>query len=615
MANSRTLSGMDKKQGARSMKRHVWWLFPAVLTLLGCLYAFNANPYFAYLITSWLIFGLVAFALDLVWGKCGVLSLGHTVFFGFGAYVYGALAINLAPIVGNTYLLAIVIGAFAGCLLAAVIGYFIFYGRLGPLQTTIITYTLVLLVATLSISLNFKFGSARIGGANGMTGIPPFTLELLGIDGPLDRRHSLVATLFAIAMIFIGTLYLLRRPFGLIINGIKQNELKTELLGYDVRRYKLILFSFSGLISGIAGAFFAAWAAYVSPSLFSVVQALFIPIYVLVGGLGTLYGAFIGALFIGWLTFWLGGGAAGGQTTLILGFVLIAIVVFAPKGLLGMLATLRDKYSGARPDDETDLLAEYETAGLSSIFSTEGEKKVILETVDLRKNFGGVVATNNVSLKFYNRGIHCIIGPNGAGKSTYLNTCVGLIKPDSGQILFDNQDIVRAEPFERVNRGMGIKLQVASILEDLTVFENLWLAAYSHSKDEARANHLVDEILKVIGLRDKTNVAASELAHGQQQWLDIGMVLCLEPKIMFLDEPAAGMTGGERNRTVEILKVLSQYIGVVVVEHDMDFIRRLASPVTVLHQGAVFAQGTIDDLRKDEGVLDIYLGRQTDDRD
>lgn len=592
-----------------STKGRFWWVLPVVIVAAVCAYGLMADVYIAYLMTSWVIFGLLAFSLDLVWGKGGDLSLGQTVFFGLGAYAYGIAAINFAPVIGNTYLLAILMGALAGIVFSALIGYFIFYGRLGPLQTTIITYTLVLLMATLAISLTFKLGSARVGGANGMTGIPPLSLELIGLKGALSRQQSLIATLVAVLAIMVATLYLLRRPFGLIINGIRQNALKTELLGYDVRRYKLLLFIISGGIAGIAGGLYAAWAAYVSPSLFSVVQALFIPIYVLVGGLGTLYGAFLGALFIGGLTFWLGGGAAGGQTTLILGVVLIVLVVFAPKGLLGIVqGLLRRKTIDS--DDSNDVTGPIETAGLATIFKSNAQRRVILETVALQKRFGGVVATDNVTLKFYNQGIHCLIGPNGAGKSTYLNTCIGLIKPDSGKILFDGVDVVKAEPFERVNRGMGIKLQVAKVLEELTVHENLWLAAFSKSRDEAHADLLVSEILKVIGLSGKADKAASELAHGQQQWLDIGMVLCLEPKIMFLDEPAAGMTGMERKRTIDILRVLSQYIGIVVVEHDMDFIRELDSPVTVLHQGAVFASGSIDELRSNDDVLDIYLGRQ-----
>lgn len=591
------------------MSQHFWWLTPVVLVVVACLYVVNADAYIAYLMTSWIIFGLVAFSLDLVWGKGGDLSLGHTVFFGLGAYVYGIAAINLAPVTGNTYLYALIFGALAGIVASALIGYFIFYGRLGPLQTTIITYTMVLLMATVAISLAFTVGKARVGGANGMTGIPPLSLELLGLEGSLSRQHSLIATLLAVLGVIVSVLYVLRRPFGLIISGIRQNALKTELLGYDIRRYKLLLFVISGAVAGLAGGLYGAWSAYVSPSIFGVVQALLIPIYVLVGGLGTLYGAFFGALFIGWLTFWLGGGAAGGQTTLILGAVLIIIVVFAPKGILGVVAHLFQRKSTQSESDST-AKPEIDTSGLAKIFESNSERKVILETVGLQKRFGGVIATNNVSLQFYNKGIHCLIGPNGAGKSTYLNTCIGLIKPDSGQIIFDGSDIVRTEPFERVNRGMGIKLQVAKVLEELSVRENLWLAAYSKSRDEARADLLVSEILKVIGLSDKTNTAASELAHGQQQWLDIGMVLCLEPKIMFLDEPAAGMTGVERKRTIEILHIVSQYIGVVVVEHDMEFIRELNSPVTVLHQGAVFATGSIDELRNNDDVLDIYLGRQ-----
>lgn len=606
MENSKQLSSMVQ---INLLSKHLWWIFPTVLVVLGVLFAMTTSPYLAFIATSWIIFGLVAFSLDLVWGKGGDLSLGQTAFFGLGAYLYGIVGINLAPVTGNSFFIVLIFGGLAGGISSALVGYFLFYGRLGPLQTTIITYTLVLVMSTVAISTTFSAGDAVVGGANGMTGIPPLTLEAVGLDPRMSRQWALVLTLLATLAIVLSVLYLLRQPFGLVIDGIRQDPLKTELLGYDVRRYKFLLFTVAGGIAGIAGGFFATWAGYVSPSLFSVTQALLIPIYVLVGGRGSLYGAFVGAIFIGALTFWLGGDAGGGQTTLILGALLIVIVLFAPKGLAGLAHQLWGRFT---PANEASKLAGGDTdiSAVSRLFKEAPERAVILETVGLNKAFGGVVATDNVSLKFYNQGIHCLIGPNGAGKSTFMNTCVGLLKPDSGQILFDGKDVLNLAPCDRVKLGMGIKLQVAKILEELTVHDNLWLAAYGTSRDKAVAEHRVAEILNVIGLTEKSTVLASELSHGEQQWLDIGMVLCLEPKLIFLDEPAAGMTGIERRRTVEILLLLSKYIGVVVVEHDMDFIRDLDSPVTVLHQGGVFANGSIDDLRNNDDVLDIYLGRQ-----
>jgi len=588
-----------------------WWLYPSVFFLLALIFALTTSQYLAYLATSWAVFGLLAFSLDIIWGKGGDLSLGQTVFFGVGAYTYGIVAINLAPVLGNSLLLAVLFGGLSGVLVSGIIGYFIYYGRLGPLQTTIITYTMVLIMATVAISTSFELGSARVGGANGMTGIPPLTIDILGFNS-LTRHGALVATLTIIFIVTLVVVAVLKKPFGLVIDGIRQDVLKTELLGYDVRKYRLALFTIAGCVAGVAGGLYSSWAAYVSPSIFAVTQALLIPIYVLVGGRGSLYGGFLGALFIGWLTFWLGGGVAGGQTTLILGAILILLVLFVPKGASGLInsiigKTMRKTHA---PINEESIAPDLEK--LNYFLEEPEEKKVILETKGLNKKFGGVVATDNVNMSFYNKGIHCLIGPNGAGKSTYLNTCIGVIKPDSGYIVFKDEKIEKLEPCQRVQLGMGIKLQVAKVLEEKTVWDNLWLSSYSKIKNKEEANDIVMSVSDIIGLRHKLYVNAEELSHGEQQWLDIGMVLSLKPEIIFLDEPAAGMTKIERDRTVNILHILSKFVGVVVVEHDMDFIRALESPVTVLHQGAVFTSGSIEELRQNPEVLDIYLGRQKD---
>jgi branched-chain amino acid transport system permease protein len=586
-----------------------WWLYPLVFFVLALIFAYSASQYVAYLATSWAIFGLLAFSLDIIWGKGGDLSLGQTVFFGLGAYTYGIVAINLSPILGNSLLLAVLFGGLSGVLVSGIIGYFIYYGRLGPLQTTIITYTMILIMASVAISTTFELGSARVGGANGMTGIPPLSLEILGFSS-LSKYEALVATLAVIFFVSMFVVSILKKPFGLVIDGIRQDVLKTELLGYDVRKYRLALFTISGCVAGIAGGLYSSWAVYVSPSIFSITQALLIPIYVLVGGRGSLYGGFLGALSIGWFTFWLGGGVAGGQTTLILGAVLILLVLFVPKGASGVVDNILKNWKRNKKGSINAQSSVPNLEKLSSFLEEPGEKKVILETKGLNKKFGGVIATSDVNMSFYNKGIHCLIGPNGAGKSTYLNICVGVIKPDSGEIIFQGKNIERLEPCQRVQLGMGIKLQVAKVLEEQTVWENLWLSSYSRNRNKEESNNIVRTVSEIIGLGHKLYVDAEELSHGEQQWLDIGMVLSLKPKIIFLDEPAAGMTKVERDRTVEILHVLSKFVGVIVVEHDMDFIRALRSPVTVLHQGAVFTSGSIEELRQNPDVLDIYLGRQ-----
>ena len=206
--------------------------------------------------------------------------------------------------------------------------------------------------------------------------------------------------------------------------------------------------------------------------------------------------------------------------------------------------------------------------------------------------------------------VRCVIGPNGAGKSSYLKALAGTYKLDAGQIKFGNRDITRSDPFDRVRQGLGIKMQKAQVFDDLDVRTNLWIAAYSRDRNRDEADRVSGGMLKMLGMHAQGSKPASQLSHGEQQWLDIGMVLCLSPEVMLFDEPAAGMTKDERRQLSQLIKTLSKSAAVVVVEHDMDFVRTLDAEVTVLHQGEVFAQGDIEVLRKDERILDIYLGRR-----
>jgi branched-chain amino acid transport system permease protein len=342
---------------------------------------------------------------------------------------------------------------------------------------------------------------------------------------------------------------------------------------------------------------------------------LLVPIYVLVGGLGTLAGAFVGAIAIGGLSYWLGGGAVGGQTTLILGVVLVLLVLFLRNGMLGALGelwqrSLPDANAAAR-DAGAVSIDPVVLEGLLQEAAIQAGPAKSLATTDLFKRFGGVIPVNKVSRSFSPGQPFSLIGPNGAGKSSYLKTCVGIYPPEAGRIMLGSgEDITRARIFERVRRGMGVKNQKPQVFGELTVFDNLWMAAYARTRSKTAAVDVSGKIMAMLGFTNQAAVQASALSHGQQQWLDIGMVLCLAPRVVLLDEPAAGMTNEETRELSSMVRILARHTTVIVVEHDMEFVRTLEGHVTVLHQGEVFAEGDIDTLRKNERVLDIYLGRR-----
>jgi len=214
------------------------------------------------------------------------------------------------------------------------------------------------------------------------------------------------------------------------------------------------------------------------------------------------------------------------------------------------------------------------------------------------------------SVAFAPRGVHCLIGPNGAGKSSFFNLLIGRFAPSSGRVLWGDKNISTLPPHARVRLGLGIKLQVASIFPGLSLRENLWLAAYGRVRNSHAAAQSAAQWLRWLGFSDgDAHRRAADLAHGQKQWLEIAMVLAGSPTAILLDEPAAGMSSTERDRLAQLLRALGEHAAVIVVEHDMTFVQALQAPVTVLHQGSVFASGAIEDLRRDARILDIYLGR------
>jgi urea transport system ATP-binding protein len=233
-------------------------------------------------------------------------------------------------------------------------------------------------------------------------------------------------------------------------------------------------------------------------------------------------------------------------------------------------------------------------------------------------SFDGFKALNALSFVIDRGELRCIIGPNGAGKTTMMDVVTGKTRPDEGQVRFDGKvDLTRLDEAAIANLGIGRKFQKPTVFEKLSVFANLELARkttrgitrtlFARLTGEARDE--IDAMVRRIGLAGREQVLAGALSHGQKQWLEIGMLLIQDAQLLLLDEPVAGMTDHETEATAELVRSLAGEHTVVVVEHDMEFVRSLASRVTVLHEGSVLADGTIDFVQNHQGVIDVYLGR------
>ena len=235
----------------------------------------------------------------------------------------------------------------------------------------------------------------------------------------------------------------------------------------------------------------------------------------------------------------------------------------------------------------------------------------ILETRDLNKNFGGVVAAHNINFAVNVGELRCMIGPNGAGKSTLFAMLCGIERADSGQILIAGKDVTRMHAFQRVHLGVGLTFQTNRAYHELSVRANLAIPRpIKRTSKSMSADERFRYALEAFELDPKDGTRAGELPHDQLQWLEIAMVLAGNPDLILLDEPTAGLSAEETSRTAEVLKHLNETgLTIVVVEHDMAFVRDVAQTVTVLHQGAVFAEGSVDTITVNEDVKRIYLGK------
>lgn len=236
-------------------------------------------------------------------------------------------------------------------------------------------------------------------------------------------------------------------------------------------------------------------------------------------------------------------------------------------------------------------------------------REVVVETRDLSVRFGGVTANDQVNFTLHAGELRCLIGPNGAGKSTFFKCLTGQLKPSEGQVLIRDIDTTGADPHEVAALGVGIKTQTPNVFDGLSVEENLWLAC-RRWHDARGARRLTEQTLERVRLGPLRGQQVGALGHGQRQWVELGMVMAAEPWLVLLDEPAAGMTDAETEFTADLIRELNRTATMIVVEHDMNFIRAIAQKVTVFHRGAILIEDSMAVISADPTVRDVYLGHK-----
>lgn len=244
----------------------------------------------------------------------------------------------------------------------------------------------------------------------------------------------------------------------------------------------------------------------------------------------------------------------------------------------------------------------------------------LLETKNLRKRFGGLVAVDGVNLSLSKGELRCIIGPNGCGKTTLFNLVTGKLKPTEGEVYYEGEDITNLAIHKVSQKGIARKFQVPSIFGTMNVYENIRVPLFSHQKSHSmfigrtiqeESHDRIMTILREVRLEHRANELSDHLSHGEKQWLEIGMALASKPNLLLLDEPTGGMTLGETRATVELIKRIStdHHISILVIEHDISFVREVKSRVTVMYKGQIINEGTFEEIQKDKTVRQIYLGR------
>lgn len=238
-------------------------------------------------------------------------------------------------------------------------------------------------------------------------------------------------------------------------------------------------------------------------------------------------------------------------------------------------------------------------------------REPIVETRDLTMKFGGVTAVNNVNFTLRERELRCLIGPNGAGKSTFFKCLTGqyVLRHHNGRVYLRGQDVTGWRPYEIVRLGVGIKTQVPSVMNGLSVYENIWLSA-RRVHNRRGADNETRQVIEQMDLGDLSRRLVGEMAHGERQIVELGIVLAQRPQLVLLDEPAAGITGSESEKLVELIRRMNEDAALIVVDHDMQFVRMLNADITVFHQGAVLIEGPPDVVLSDRKVREVYVGNR-----
>jgi branched-chain amino acid transport system permease protein len=562
-------------------------------------------PFWIVLLDNIGLAALVAMGLVLLTGVGGLTSFGQAAFVGFGAYTTAVLttAYGLSPWL--TLPLSLLVSGIAAVLL-------------GLITVRLSGHYLPLGTLAWGLGLFYLFSKLEFLGRNdGISAIPPLSIGSFRMLDPGSIYYAIWAAVLISALV---TMNLLDSRTGRAIRALRRGHIAAEAFGVHTPRAKLLVFIHAAVLAGLSGWLYAHLQRAVNPTPFGAqagIEYLFIAV---VGGAGYVWGGVLGAAIVvilkevlqSYLPLILHG--SGQLETIVFGILLVALLQLAPGGVWPWLMSLLPlKTNGRKPDTSLTLPARVRAAS---------EPNLLLQVDKARKQFGGVIAVNNVSFDVRAREIVALIGPNGAGKSTTFNLITGVLTATAGSISVLGRKVDNAPPQEIVKLGISRTFQHVKLVPDMTVLENVAIGAHlrGHSgpissmlrldrADEARLLAEAARQIERVGLADQMHQLAGSLSLGQQRIVEIARALCVDPMLLLLDEPAAGLRHMEKQRLAALLRQLRDGgMSVLLVEHDMGFVMDLADRIVVLDFGTKIAEGTPATIKTNPEVIKAYLG-------
>ena len=595
----------------------------AAVTLLALCWGWL--PDFTVVMLSYIgLYAIVAAGLVMLTGVGGMNSFGQAAFVGIGAYATAWVC--TAPV--SVQFLSGLVGMaglpWAGLVLGLVITFAVAWG-LGAVTLKLSGHYLPLCTIAWGLSLYYLFGNMQfLGGQTGITGVPPLIVAGFSLASP----RAIGVLIWAVLLVSLWLLHnLLDSREGRAIRALKGGRVMAESMGVDTAHYRIKLFVLAALLAAISGWLYAHLQRFVSPTPFNLnigIEYLFMAV---VGGAGHLWGAVLGAALITLLKEKLQDvlpsllGTSGNFEVIVFGLLMVLVLQRFADGLWPTLSRFAERWL------RRDAPAALRKATALAQRTLPAPGTVLLQARNVTKRFGGLVANNAVSMNVKAGEVHALIGPNGAGKSTFFNMISGVDDATEGEVRLMDQTMVRRPSRAFARLGMARTFQHVRLLGQRSVVENVALGAHQRAHrgwlasmlrlDRAEEAALLAEARRQIercGLGAHADTPAASLALGQQRIVEIARALAGQPAVLLLDEPAAGLRHLEKRALADLLRQLrAEGLGILVVEHDMEFVMNLADRITVLEFGTVIAEGTPQQVQSNQRVLDAYLGGADDD--